>query len=1020
MRVLFEIVADQTNVGVALEELRARVKQLNAELKQNPGVQRSRELREEIVKTKTEIAKAVDEQKKLNREFKATQVPKDSLAGLRLEYARLSEQIAKLSKAERESAIGQGLVKSASGVKGEIDKIEQSIGRFTGNVGNYRSALLGVGDLLTGGLATGGIVVGVQKVIEVMQAGIREALAYEQALDDLSALTGLTGSDLSGLEAIAKGLETININGVEVVNTGTSILNALKLVGGAQPELLKNSEALGEVTRQAIILSKASGDGPAPSVEALTTVLGQFKAPASDSARIINELAAGAKEGASEIPDTTKALKEFGTVAQISNVSTGQSISLIELLADRQLKGAEAGTQLRNVLSKLASADILPKSAQAQFERLGIDVNKLKDTTLPLEVRLRELGKAQGDLSALTKIFGLENLQAATIITSGLPKYEQLAKAVEGTNEALSQAQTRADNTNTAFENLKNKGLNQLQEAFSQGTPVTRGLADAFSYLLDSVNFVQGAFDLAIGPIATVISGLQDLKGLWDDLFGDSQQGLADGAERAKVQFSGLGDTIDEATLGADALTKNIITGSRERQKALDDEVARALALGDGNEKAAAGAKKSSEEAKAAAGSVAALQKEIQRLQDQLNRTGPTDKGLGAVVAQLDAAQAALKSVQDRIEKIRLAGRVQSAARFAPSAGTDTAPDLGFVPTDFAASEKAAADKKREEAEKARQKDLEDEQQYQDKLLQINKEAFERKLKLDEEQREKEAKDKAERKDRNIQLAIEGGQAVANAVLEIERNRLDRQTSQALEALDAEYQKKIELAQGNSDLQDKLRREQEKKRLAIEKAAAKERQAIAIKEALIQGAINALKGFFTGGIAGVLEAAALTALQIFTIKSQTFARGGRYARDMSGGGHTGPSSAPADHTGARPTGLAMLHENEYVINARQARQFPGIINFLESDRRANRNYLASGGFATRAPQIALPSASSGTVQVRAEAGFSETQVAQLGQMIGKQTAVAVATQVRQALSDGLDDANRRNERQKALKANQQV
>jgi len=156
-----------------------------------------------------------------------------------------------------------------------------------------------------------------------------------------------------------------------------------------------------------------------------------------DSGRVINELAAGAKEGAAEIPDITSALKEFGTVAEIGNVSTSESIALIETLADRQLKGSEAGTQLRNVLSKLASADILPKSAQEQFKKLGIDINILKDSSLPLEKRLRELGKANGDVSALTKIFGLENLQAATIITSGLDKYEQLNKKIQGTHDAL-------------------------------------------------------------------------------------------------------------------------------------------------------------------------------------------------------------------------------------------------------------------------------------------------------------------------------------------------------------------------------------------------------------------------------------------------------------------------------------------------------------------------------------------------------------------------------------------------------
>jgi len=1014
-RILFEIVADQTNIGVALEELRARVKQLNKEISQgNNGAQRTRELREELVKTKSEAARLTDEQRKLNREFKATQVPKDSLAGLRLEYARLTEQLSRLSKAERESKIGQGLISNAAGIKQQIDQIEQSVGRFTGNVGNYRSALLSVGDLLTGGLVTGGVIVGIEKLAEVMKIGTAQALAYEQALDDLSALTGLTGKDLAGLEEVAKGLQTININGVEVISTGPEILNALKLVGGAQPELLKNADALGEVTKQAIILSKASGDGLEPSVVALTTVLGQFKAGASESARIINELAAGAKEGASEIPDTTEALQKFGTVAKIANVSTGESIALIELLADRQLKGAEAGTQLRSVLTKLAGADVLPKSAQEQFKRLNIDVNVLKDSTLPLEVRLRELGKANGDIAALTKIFGLETLQAATIITSGIPKYQELTQSIQGTSEATKQAGIRADNTNTSFENLKNKGLNQLQDAFLKGTPVTRGLADALSVLIDRVNLVQGAFNVAIGPITTVIDGITDSWERLTSLFGSSDTGAADGVERAKIQFSGLGDVIDETTLGADALTKNIVDGSRKRQDALDAEVEKSKILGDTAESSG---KKTKESIYAAAGSVEALQKEVQKLQDQLNRTAPTDKGFALLVAQLDAAQAALKSVQAEIDRVRTAGRVKIAARFAPGADTTQAPDLG-TPSDFASDEKAAADRRRQEAEKAREAELADQQEYQDRLFQINKEAAEKEQALRKEAQEKEANDNEERKQRNLDIALETGAAVANAIFEVERNRLDRQTSQALTALDEEYKRRIELATGNAALQEKLQKEQEKKRLQIEKAAAKERQNIAIKQALIQGALNALKAYFTEGIAGAIEAAALTLLQVATIKSQSFARGGVVKMGIFKGkphSHGGTKGVFSDGTHVE----VEKDEAFVVVNKRNAPMLRHLSNVNAAGGHGKR-FFAGGGAIDFTPQIALPRASGTAVQVQAEAGFSDEQTMALGKTIGVLVAREVANQIQPALANGLNDANRRTEREKALKTNQTV
>ncbi|HPU59139.1 MAG TPA: phage tail tape measure protein, partial [Candidatus Avimonas sp.] len=297
------------------------------------------------------------------------------------------------------------------------------------------------------------------------------------------------------------------------------------MVGGARPELLGDAEALGSVAKSAIVLSKASGDDLKSSIEAVTTTLGQFKLAGKDSDLVVNQLAAGAKVGAAEIPQITDALKEFGTVAEISNISTSNSIALTEVLADRQLKGAEAGTQLRNVLSKLASADILPKTAQEQFKKLSIDINILKDSSLPLEARLRELGKAQGDVAALTKIFGLENLQAATIITSGIDKYVELDKAIQGTSEAYKQAGINADNAASKIDNIQKGALNSLEQKISDSSTATGILVDSLGFLVNELDVVGFAFDVLstaiLGPLAGIgnfIVQVKELLGLKKDL----------------------------------------------------------------------------------------------------------------------------------------------------------------------------------------------------------------------------------------------------------------------------------------------------------------------------------------------------------------------------------------------------------------------------------------------------------------------------------------------------------------------
>jgi TP901 family phage tail tape measure protein len=308
-------------------------------------------------------------------------------------------------------------------------------------VNPLKAKFLSIGDVVTGGLLTGGLTAGISLLATQLQAGTNDVIEYSDSLQNLSAITGVTGKALKELEEEAKKLGTIELDGgSEIKNSAADILEAFKLVGSAAPALLENKEALAAVTKEAIILSKASGEELASSVNTLTTTMAQFNLPASEANKTINQLAAGAKVGAAETKDVAASIKEFGLVAGNSNISVGESVALIETLAEKQLKGSEAGNQLKNILIKLSAPENIPKKALAAFEKFGVSLDVLKDKSIPLEDRLKELSKLQGQSGVLAKAFGTENIQAAQILTESLPKYQNFAKQIEGTNVAYEQA----------------------------------------------------------------------------------------------------------------------------------------------------------------------------------------------------------------------------------------------------------------------------------------------------------------------------------------------------------------------------------------------------------------------------------------------------------------------------------------------------------------------------------------------------------------------------------------------------
>ena len=337
----------------------------------------------------------------------------------------------------------------------DLDKLEK---QATGGFGRVNKSLVdthknsetlgsSLKNMATGFVAGNLISSGLSKISGAITDAIAKQLEFEASLKNLQAITGASADDLEFYKQ--KALEL----GVSVKGGASAAVEAFKLIGGAKPELLANKEALVEVTDAAILLSKASGLELPEAATRLTDAMNQFGAASDQAGSFVDTLAAGAKFGAAEVPQITDALLKFGVAAKSSNISVNESVAAIELLGEKGLKGAEAGTALRNVFAKLSATKILPKEAKKELEAAGIDLQKLSDTTIPLQDRLQELSKIQNNANALTRVFGLENKNAAQSILQNLPRLQELTKQIgeEGLGSALEQAKINTDTLDQAL-----------------------------------------------------------------------------------------------------------------------------------------------------------------------------------------------------------------------------------------------------------------------------------------------------------------------------------------------------------------------------------------------------------------------------------------------------------------------------------------------------------------------------------------------------------------------------------------
>lgn len=367
-----------------------------------------------------------------------------------------------------------------------LSQHDAAIGSYVRNVGNYSSAVKGFGTQLLGILGAGSF-------LAIAQNAIQATAEFDQSMADLKAITGATDEQMKFFRDTAIE-QTLSMEGSTA--SAKDYTEALKLIASAKPELLENATALKEITDQALILADASGLELPDAATRLTDAMNQFGAGSEQAGKFVDVLAAAAKYGSAEIPQITEALLEFGPVAKSYNVSIQESAAAIEGLAEKGIKGSEAGTKFRNVLLALGAAKGLPKEAQESFERVGIDVNILADNSLTLHERLTELNKAGSDEVAMLKIFGKENISAAKTVLAQKDRIAELTTLVDENGVALEQAGIR---TNTMAGEWKKLG-NAWQ---SEMIKMSRSTGDMAGW----IRFLRENLETIINVVGRVIRG---------------------------------------------------------------------------------------------------------------------------------------------------------------------------------------------------------------------------------------------------------------------------------------------------------------------------------------------------------------------------------------------------------------------------------------------------------------------------------------------------------------------------------
>jgi hypothetical protein len=288
---------------------------------------------------------------------------------------------------------------------------------------------------------------------------------FELQMAKVKAVSGATGEEFKALEADAKRL-------------GASTIFSAKQVAELQTEFAKlgfTAKEITQVTEATLALAQATDSDLARAAEVAGSTLGAFQMDASETSRVTDVMAKSFSTSALDMETFAESMKYVGPVAKSAGLSIEETTAMLAVMAKSNVKGSQAGTSLRRIISELGAGSEPVTEKIKQLAAAGIGLADAKD----------EVGR-----SAQT---------ALLVLAGGVDKIDPMTKSLENSAGA---AQQMADTmNNTTFGAMKS-----LQSAF-EALMISVGqiISTAFTPFIKVLTSVVQGLNAMPGPLKTII-----------------------------------------------------------------------------------------------------------------------------------------------------------------------------------------------------------------------------------------------------------------------------------------------------------------------------------------------------------------------------------------------------------------------------------------------------------------------------------------------------------------------------------
>ena len=323
---------------------------------------------------------------------------------------------------------------SADGAKKSWEESNQS------TVASTESATSKMAGLMKKSAAVIGVasVAAAKKTIDVGKS-------FEAGMSEVQAISGASGKDLEKLSAKAKQM------GATTKFSATESATALKYMAMAGWKTNQMVSGLSGVMN----LAAASGEDLGTVSDIVTDSMTAFGLKAKDSGHFADVLAKASSSSNTNVAMMGETFKYVAPLAGSMKYSIEDTATAIGLMANAGIKGSQAGTSLRSIITRLVKP---PKDAATALNALGISTTKADGSMKPLRETMAELRE---------KFSGLTESQKASYASSiaGQEAMSGLLAIINASDSDFNKLQKAIDNSSGAAKKQADVMNNNLQGA---------------------------------------------------------------------------------------------------------------------------------------------------------------------------------------------------------------------------------------------------------------------------------------------------------------------------------------------------------------------------------------------------------------------------------------------------------------------------------------------------------------------------------------------------------------------------